>query len=511
MTRTRRFLRGVGAGYLNQALVTLVGLWLVRFLLFRLGQHDYGLWLVAGQLLGYLALLDLGVVALLPREAAYATGRAGGDHTTEELPDVVGKTARIVLWQTPVVAVAAALVWIFLPASWAALRTPLGIVLVAFTVTFPLRIFEHTLRGLQDLAFLGFTQTGAWLLNNSVMVLLVLAGAGLTALAVGWTLGQLAVATTAFVRLRSRYPNALPHRLPRLPREGFVKRMTGGLWVSLSQVSHVLLSGSDVLLIGAILGPAAAVPYAITGKLINVLANQPQMLLHAAEPGLSELRTAESRERILGVGTALTESMLMFSGGLLCMALAVNEGFVHWWVGAAQWGGLLLTALILARVLCSHWNLTVATALFCFGYERRLAITGLANGAVTIAASIVLLHAIGILGAPLAAVIGTLLVSMPAHLVALGRETGTRVRRLLAPLGSWLWRFLLVLGLAWATAIHGLPAQPFVLAAAGAGIGLVYLLLMLPRFTAPPLESYLHPRLHAMLARLPAPLRAGTR
>ena len=77
MSRTRRFLGGVAFGYANQALVTLVGLWLTTFLLLRLGQDDYGLWLVGTRILGYLMLLDLGVVALLPREVAFATGRAG--------------------------------------------------------------------------------------------------------------------------------------------------------------------------------------------------------------------------------------------------------------------------------------------------------------------------------------------------------------------------------------------------------------------------------------------------
>ena len=74
MTRTGRFLRGLSVGYTSQVLTTLVGLWLTTFLLSRLGQVDYGLWLVATQVLSYLLLLDLGIVALLPRETAFATG-----------------------------------------------------------------------------------------------------------------------------------------------------------------------------------------------------------------------------------------------------------------------------------------------------------------------------------------------------------------------------------------------------------------------------------------------------
>ena len=70
MTRTRRVMRGLGVSYVSQVVLALVGLWVTPFLLGRLGQEQYGLWLVATQLLAYLALTDLGIVALLPREVA---------------------------------------------------------------------------------------------------------------------------------------------------------------------------------------------------------------------------------------------------------------------------------------------------------------------------------------------------------------------------------------------------------------------------------------------------------
>ena len=117
-TRTHRFLGGISLEYVYLAIVTLVGLWLTPFLLRRIGQHDLGLWLVATQILGYLMLLDFGVVALLPRETAYATGRTlqGGDE--HDLAHTIGRFRRVVRWQVPLVLVAAAAIWIALPAEW---------------------------------------------------------------------------------------------------------------------------------------------------------------------------------------------------------------------------------------------------------------------------------------------------------------------------------------------------------------------------------------------------------
>src|SRR5437773_12546654 len=122
MSRTNRFLSGISFGYASQVLTTLVGFWLTPFLLHRIGQQNYGLWLVGTQLTFYLALLDLGIVALLPRETAYATGRARSIEQAEDLPIIVGQTLRLIMWQMPLVAGGALVAWLLLPAAWQGLR-----------------------------------------------------------------------------------------------------------------------------------------------------------------------------------------------------------------------------------------------------------------------------------------------------------------------------------------------------------------------------------------------------
>lgn len=501
LSRTRRFFGGLASGYAHQIIVTVIGLWLTAFLLAQLGEEEYGLWLLVAQLLGYLALLDLGVVALLPRETAYATGRAGGAEAAAELSLLVGRTVRLVLWQTPFVALAGLVLWLNLPAAWDALRAPLGIVLLAFVALFPFRVLHATLRGLQDLAFLGVAGTAAWLVGTAATVALVVAGFGLYGLAVGWIAGQLLVPLIAWIRLRRRFPHALPGAISKRKTGSPARMLKRGVWISVSQIAHVLLSSTDVIIVGAFWGPVAVVPYVITGKLAAVLANQPQLMMQAAEPGLSEIRTGENRERAIQVSSALTEAMLIFSGVLVCIVLAVNEGFITWWVGADQWGGLVLTMLILGRVILTHWNLTVATALFSFGYERRLALTALTSGLITVGASIVLVPRVGALGAPLGAIVGLVLVSLPANLRGFSREVGVPVRHLIGAHAHWFWRFALVAGIALAIATRWTPAMVWSLIVATLAVGTPYALLMMRRLQQPPLSIYAHPKLRAFLLR----------
>lgn len=508
MGRTQRFIRGVGFGYAGQVLATLVGLWLTPFLLLRIGKHDYGLWLVGTQLIFYVGLLDLGVVALLPREAAFATGRAGNVSDAKDLPSIVGQTTRLVFWQTPVVAIAAALVWFCLPAEWAGLQQPIGVVLAAFVLTFPLRIFGALLQGLQDFSFLGKTNIVAFIISNAVTVALVLAGFGLYALAFGWATLQLINAGANWYRLRKTFPCVLPSSLPKLRRDVVRVQLKQGFWISSNQIAQVLLTGTDLLIIGKLFGPLAVVPYACTAKLISVMANQPQLLIQSASPALSQMRAGESRERLSQVCIALAQAMLMISGAAVCVVLAVNQGFVGRWVGPEQFGGMALTALILLSMLLRHWNVTLGYALFSFGYEKRLCATALADGAITVGAIAAFVSLFGIAGAPLGSILGVSCISLPLNLRALAREANVSFTQLTRPLVPWFGRFVVLASCAVVIARVWTPATLPLIALTAAAVAFVYAVAMFPVALREPLGSYVWPRLPKLGLKFLRALRA---
>jgi O-antigen/teichoic acid export membrane protein len=498
MSRSARFLGGLSLGYLNQALITLIGLWITPFLFHRVGQNNYGLWLVAVQILLYMTLMDFGVVALLPREVAYITGRSSGPLTARELPEFIGQNMRLLLWQTPVLIVANLGLWMAMPSQWAPLRTPLALVLIAFTALFPFRIFAALLQGLQDLVFVGKVQMCAAALNLLVAAGLVYAGWGLYALAAAWAVSQGVLAFFCWRRVRRQFPQVLPASLPHLNWRSARRLLGSGSWVTIAQIAQVLLYGTDLVIIAKILGPAAVVPYAFTGKLIMVLANQPQLLMQTAGPALSELRAGESAERQLQACNALSQATLLASGAVACVVMVVNQGFVSWWTGAAQYGGFILCTLLLLNMVLRHWNNPLFFAVFCFGGERRIALTTLFDGLLTVAGSVLLIRRIGPMGAPLAAIAGVCLVSLPTNLSKLALETGQPLWHLIKPLGGWLWRFAPLMAGAIAIERLWIPPNFLSLVAAAIATGAVYTIVMLPAALQPPLGIYLRPRLAAL-------------
>ncbi len=391
------------------------------------------------------------------------------------------------LWQLPAVAlVGGAVVWL-LPPEWALLRGPIGLVVLVFVVAFPFRVFIAVLQGLQDLAFVGATQLTSWAAGSVVTIAGVFAGLGLYSLTFGWVTTQAVSAGMAWVRLARAFPEVLPQRLPSLTFGALRQQIGRGAWISVSQLAQVLLSGTDLVVIGKLLGPEAVVPYACTGKLITMLANQPQMFMQLALPALSELRTSATRQRLFEVSRSMTQMMLLASGAIVAVVLATNEAFVAWWVGDGQFAGVTLTVLLLVGMVIRHLNTTAIYALFCFGNERRLALTGIAEGVGSTAVMFALVPGLGLYGAALGPLVATCLISLPSNLRALAREEGTTAMSLLTPLTPWLVRLIVVLaGLAAllsAIQVRGLTGLVMVSMTVGVG----YLAIMLPVLRTPPL------------------------
>ncbi len=260
----------------------------------------------------------------------------------------------------------------------------------------------------------------------------------------------------------------------------------------------MLSSGSDLLVIAAVLGPATVTPYTITDKLVTMLNTVPVMIMGAAQPALSELSSSSDRKRLPQVSVALTRVVLLASGLIAGVVIIVDRGFVAWWIGPREFAGGTLVLFLVADMMVSHWTAATAYALFSFGYERLISIAGILNGALTVVLTIVLTRRLGLIGAPLASMSARAIVGLPALLVATARATSGTVQELLRSVFSWAWRLgLFVAGAVMSTRLWT-PQSPPALVAAGLAATVIYALVMFPLVLAEPLGTYVRPRIAAL-------------
>jgi O-antigen/teichoic acid export membrane protein len=341
----------------------------------------------------------------------------------------------------------------------------------------------------------------AWALNVLATVFFLNRGWGLNALAAGWVVLQTVQTVSCFIRLRARFPEALPSSLPRLARQEIVTFFRRGFWLSVAQIAQTLLGGSDVLLIGILIDPSLAAVYALTAKLVSVLANQPQLLMNAASPAISQLKATGDYPRLLIVSICLMRVAMTVSGLVACIVLAVNDRFVALWVGPGKFGGLTLTGLLVAAMLLRHLNLTAVVSLICYGQEKRVSLTTLSDGIVTIVSSLAAIKLWGLAGAPIGSIVGVSLVSLPVNFTRLSREAHVPAGIILKSLVPWFWRFALAAIIAQLfRETHLLDTLPgFFLASAI--IAAIYTALLLPLFFRAPLDQYTRPLLSKLRAR----------
>jgi O-antigen/teichoic acid export membrane protein len=440
-SRSARFFLALTIGYGYQAVVAVTGLVLTPLLLRLLGVEDYGQWLVIVQVLAILSLLDLGVTAVLPREIARASGAADG----ESVAELIQRAALLVRLQTLGVGLVAAGVWVGMAAARPDLSGPLAVILTAVVVQFPLRIPAAVLTGLQDLTFVAVVPAAVWAVTTVLSVGLVFAGWGLYALAVGWAAGQLLGCVACTLRLRAEFPEA--RAAGGWPGcSGLWRLLRSSLWVSLAQLAQLLTSGTDLLIAGWLLGPAAVVSYSCTTKLVVLLNNQCYSISLTAQPALAQLGASGDAGRLHAVLRAVGLALLAVSGAAAVAVAAVNQAFVAVWVGPNQYAGAPVTLLAVTAMTARHVAFTWWSAAYALGRERRLCGVLIADGVVTVAAVAGWTALLGTPGLPLGSLTGAVLIYLPTGLVALPRALGLPAAQVFGWLVPWLTRFAVVFG-----------------------------------------------------------------
>src|SRR5438445_228829 len=163
-----------------------VGVVVMPFLIHRLGQETYGLWILVGSLTNYFGLLDLGVRGSVGRYVAFYRAKDDREGVNRTL-----STATVILSGVAVLAFLGTLILqlvFFEPFAVSAdqvvsVRWALFIVGVNLALTFPLSVFDGTLWAFQRFDVLNRIDIPVHLVRLGLTYYWVGSGGGLVALA----------------------------------------------------------------------------------------------------------------------------------------------------------------------------------------------------------------------------------------------------------------------------------------------------------------------------------------
>jgi len=367
MSRSSRFISGIGASYIGLIANIAYSLAIVPIGLYYLGKDQFGLWMLLVQTAGYLSFIELGIFG--------ASARIFIDYKDDEDRSAYSKVVTTA-WAVLVVQAA-----IMAAASW--LLAPL--IVAAFNIPHPLHdiaIFLFVFLGLSTALATCFKVFSAILYANQRIDLVVLltalqlilglvivwpllsAGYGLPAVVWSFILPVFTTGILSWVacwRLR-----LLPARMrfTDLSISKFRELFKFGTDLFLVNIGIQLLEASQLMIVSRTMGLAAAATWSVSTKLFTLLFQMTAKVENTAVVFFSEMMVRGERD----VLHLRFRQMYQFTGSVavcgMLGAVALNPSFVTAWAGPdVLWPSinnwLIAALLILNLLLRCHTDLAM--------------------------------------------------------------------------------------------------------------------------------------------------------
>ena len=422
----RQILRNVGSSWFALGVNVLVGIFLSPYILHRLGDEAFGLWILIFSATGYYGLFDLGIRSSIVRYVAKYSATKEYDELNRLVNTAMFSYSGIGALAMAVTLIAAYyLNSIFrIPAEFVAMaRWLLLIVGTAVSVGFPLGVFSGILEGLQRFYLLNFTNVSSTLLRALLIVIALRHGRGLPSVALITVslplLGSLVNAVAVFRHLSLRLG---PQYVSR-PSFRRIASYSGTTFLIL--VAGRLRFKTDAVVIGTFISAAAVTYFTIGSRLVEYATEVVHSMAQIFVPMSSQSDAVGDLGRLRQIFVAGNRMCALVIFPISAILVILGKSVIEAWVGAryvATSYPVLLILLIPSTVMLMQT--TSSRVLFGMGKHQTLAKVTLAEGIANLVLSIILVRKFGIVGDALGTAIPlscTILLFLPHHLCRLLR------------------------------------------------------------------------------------------
>jgi O-antigen/teichoic acid export membrane protein len=419
-------------GVLAIAVNIVAALFLLPFLISRLGDQWYGAWVLIGTILGYFTVLDVGLFSAAERYVALHFARRDWSAVNTVLSTSLAVFSVVGIAALVCVSLATLAVPLFV--DDAATRTTVQLAMLICAVDLALFFPSGTLNGIvvarlrYDIA--GLLQIGKTLLRTGLIVYFIAAGYGIVALA-AITLATNVLERGARLWISARLFPELDLSLRRFSRAHLREFIGYGVPSFLTEVSDKLRFYVDTVVVGAMLSVSAVTVYNIAVRLVHyyiqVIGGGVGYLLpvFTAQAGAGEM-AALRRSFLFGTKIAVALSALV-GGGLI----GVGGPVIAVWIGAEYRAAVLPLVVLVAGVFFELAQTPSINLLYALGRQGFLARIGIVEALANLALSLLLVGEFGVLGVAL----GT---TIPLVLLRAGVQPVFVCRQIDLPLATYL-------------------------------------------------------------------------
>jgi O-antigen/teichoic acid export membrane protein len=432
--RKLEIIKNVGSSWFSLGLNILVGIFLSPFILHRLGDSAYGIWVLIFSITGYYGLFDLGIRSSVVRFVSKFTATGESDK--------LNRLVNTSLWSYTLIGTLAMLIT-FAGSSYVDVlfRIPPEFLVTArwlflmvgasVALGFPLGIFSGILEGLQKFYFLNITNVISSVLRAILIVIALRHGYGLLTVAIITVVLPLLISIVrAAITLR-----ILPLRFSLKYFDRTSLREIAGYSSAtfVVMIAFKLRFKTDELVIGAFLSSAAITYFSIGDRLLDYASEVVSSLAQIFVPWSSQSEAKgdmDGLRKMLVLGNRAC-ALIIFPISLILLIL--GKSIIEAWVGAKY----VVTSYPVLVVLCIPMTLMLAQSaspriLFGMAKHRTLSWVVAIEAVSNLILSILLVRPLGIIGDALGTAIPlsvTALYFLPRHLCrVLGMKVRTFIR-----------------------------------------------------------------------------------
>lgn len=416
-----QLVRNVSSNWVALATNVLVGIFLSPFILHRLGDAAFGIWVLIFSITGYYGLFDLGIRSSVVRYVSKAKASGDLNYASKVISTSLFSYTCIGAFTFLITVLASVYVnkvfHVEAPFQSAA-RLLLLMVGSAVSLGFPLGVSSGVLEGLQKFDVLSGTNIASTLVRAALIVVALHRGHGLL---------MAAFITVTLPLLTSVVRTAVAARLLPVPLgmkyvdRATVREMAGYSGTMMIMiVSARLRFKSDSIIIGTFLSSVAITYFNIGSRIVDYAGEVVESLAQIFVPMSSHSHTLGDMDRLRKIFVAGNRFCALTIFPICAILIILGRSVIEAWVGqryVAQSYPVLLILLISTTLILAQ--AASGRVLLGMGRHGTWAMVTLIEGIVNIVLSVLLVRPYGIVGdaigtaAPLAA---TAIFFLPWHL-----------------------------------------------------------------------------------------------
>ncbi|MCU1272465.1 MAG: hypothetical protein JWN74_3759 [Acidobacteriaceae bacterium] len=425
-----QIVKNVGSSWFALGINVLVGILLSPFILHRLGDAAFGVWVLIFSLTGYYGLFDLGIRSSIVRYVS----KFSATESKEEIAKLINTSlfsysciGAFCMLLTVVGCLYLDRLFRIPPEFRSTARWLLLMVGASVALGFPLGVAGGMLEGLQKFYILNWTSIVSTLLRATLIVLVLERGHGLLAVAFITISLPLAI---SIVRTGIAF-SILPVRLARHYIDGamFRKVAVYGGTTFMIMVAGRLKFKTDEIVIGAFLSAAAITYFNIGARIVDYAAEVVVSLAQIFVPMSSESEATGQVDRLRKIFVLGNRSCAFVIFPIAAILIILGKSVIEVWVGR-KYVATSYPVLLIMIIPSTIWLAQGASGRVLFGMAKHgtWAVVTLIEGVCNLILSILLVRPYGIVGDALGTAIPltcSMVFFMPGHLC---RKLGIRLQ-----------------------------------------------------------------------------------